>query len=126
MRPINKLVLIFFAGFLFSNQALADSETPAGAHTHPSIVKLQSGIANIATGWLEIPKNINLVGQQPNTPASGAAAIGLGTLQGGWYTINRMGCGILDLITAIVPTKPSVDPVFVWDDFSRETKFMGY
>ena len=122
----SRFFLMILLSFLFSGIVMADNETSSSSYFDKSGLKLISGLANIATGWLELPKNINIVGQQENTPASGMAAIGLGVLQGGWYTINRTGCGAFDLLTFMIPTNPSVDPIFVWNDFSRESKFMGY
>lgn len=126
MHVISRQVFIIISSFLISSIAMAEMETTESSQFDKSRTKLISGLANIATGWMEFPKNINIVGQQENTPASGMAAFGLGVLQGGWYTINRTGCGAFDLLTFMFPTKPSVDPVFVWDDFLRESKFMGY
>lgn len=122
----SRFFLMIILSSLFSGIAMADNETSSSSYFDKSGLKLISGLANIATGWVELPKNINIVGQQENTPASGMAAIGLGVLQGGWYTINRTGCGVLDFLTFMIPTNPSVDPIFVWNDFSRESKFMGY
>lgn len=126
MHVISRQVFIIISSFFISNIAMAEIETTENSQFDKSRTKLISGLANIATGWMEFPKNINIVGQQENTPASGMAAFGLGVLQGGWYTINRTGCGVFDLLTFMIPTKPSVDPVFVWNDFLRESKFMGY
>ncbi len=126
MHVMTRFIFLITSPFLFSCIALADIETTPNSHFDKSRLKLSSGFANIATGWMEFPKNINIVGQQENTPAPGMAAFGLGVLQGGWYTINRMGGGVFDLLTFMIPTNPSVDPPFVWDDFSRESKFMGY
>ncbi|MGZ0020030.1 exosortase system-associated protein, TIGR04073 family [Nitrosomonas sp. wSCUT-2] len=126
MHVISRQAFIIISSFLISSIAMAEIETTESSQFDKSRTKLISGLANIATGWMEFPKNINIVGQQENTPASGMAAFGLGVLQGGWYTINRTGCGAFDLLTFMFPTKPSVDPVFVWDDFLRESKFMGY
>jgi len=126
MHVISRQAFIIISSFLISSIAMAEIETTESSQFDKSRTKLISGLANIATGWMEFPKNINIVGQQENTPASGMAAFGLGVLQGGWYTINRTGCGAFDLLTFMFPTKPSVDPLFVWDDFLRESKFMGY
>ncbi|MBX3618349.1 exosortase system-associated protein, TIGR04073 family [Nitrosomonas sp.] len=126
MHEITRFVFIIILPFFFSSIAMAENETTTSSHSNKSGLKLISGLTNIATGWLELPKNINIVGRQENTIASGIAAIGVGTLQGGWYTINRTGCGIFDLLTFMIPTNPSVEPIFVWNNFSRESKFMGY
>ncbi|MEK7792355.1 MAG: exosortase system-associated protein, TIGR04073 family [Pseudomonadota bacterium] len=115
---------VFFSA-IFSLQAAAADETTQDSPLNKSGLKLLSGVANIATGWIEIPKNINLVGQQQNVPAPGAAIIGQGVFQGIWHTLNRTGCGVFDLVTFMFPANPSVDPVFVWDDFLKESRFMG-
>ena len=127
MKPIFQTILIvFFAPLLFSSPAVANDAVDPEPSISQSGLKLLSGMANVATGWLELPKNINLAGQHQNAPASGVMAIGLGVLQGTWYAVNRTGCGLFDMLTFMFPTRPSVDPVFVWDGFLRESKFMGY
>lgn len=125
MRSISKFVLVVSLSFLFSSQVMADEEITENSYFSKAGLKLLSGIANVATGWVELPKNIHLTGQK-DTPASGLTIVTLGVLQGAWYTINRTGCGVLDLVTFMIPTNPLVDPIFVWNDFLRETEFKGY
>lgn len=126
MKSIFQSACIVLLSFFIVCQAVADQETVGDSHLSKSSLKLFSGLANIATGWLEVPKNMKLVDQQPVTIASGVTAIGQGIFQGTWYTINRIGCGTFDLLTFMFPTKPSVDPAFVWEDFSRESQFGKY
>lgn len=125
MSSFFRLVLIVSLLCVFSSQTFAAEETNDDSAMSKSLLKVTSGVANVATGWLELPKNISLVGQYQPAPASGAAAVSLGVLQGAWYMVNRMGCGMFDLLTFMFPSQPSVDPAFVWNDFSRESKFMG-
>ncbi len=125
MKPIFRFLLLCSFLLLFSSQAAADDAAAQDSPFSKSGVKLLSGAANVATGWLELPKNLLLVGQQKEMPASGVTIVTLGVFQGVWYMINRTGCGVFDLVTFMFPSNPSVDPIYVWDDFSRESKFMG-
>ncbi|SNX60325.1 putative exosortase-associated protein, TIGR04073 family [Nitrosomonas ureae] len=125
MRSISKLALVVSMSFLFSSQAIANEEASGNSYLSKAGLKFFSGLVNVATGWIELPKNINLTGQK-DTPVSGLTAVTLGVLQGAWYTINRTGCGVVDIVTFMIPTNPLVDPVFVWNDFLRETEFKGY
>lgn len=125
MRSISKFALVVSLSFLFSPQVMADEEITRNSYFNKAGLKLFSGIANVATGWIELPKNIHLTGQK-DTPVSGLTIVTLGVFQGAWYAINRTGCGVLDLVTFMIPTNPLVDPIFVWNDFLRETEFKGY
>lgn len=125
MKPVFRFLFMCSFLLLFSSQAVAADEATQDSPFSKSGSKLLSGAANVATGWMELPKNIFLAGQQKETPASGVIVVTLGVFQGVWYTINRTGCGVFDLITFMFPAAPSVDPAFVWNDFSKESKFMG-
>lgn len=81
--------------------------------------KLTSGLANLTTSTLEIPKNMILINNQSNF-AFGLAG---GAIKGIVNGVGRIGVGLLDLITAPIPTKPIVYPLYVWDDFDAETKY---
>ncbi len=45
---------------LFSFQIKADDRTAAKVYFSRSGLKLISGVVNMATGWMELPKNISL------------------------------------------------------------------
>lgn len=79
--------------------------------------KLANGLANITTSVAEIPKNIIIVNNQSNF-AYGFVG---GTMKGLLNMAGRMGVGILDLVSAPIPTYPIVYPNYVWDDFYSET-----
>lgn len=81
--------------------------------------KLISSLANLTTSTLEIPKTVIIINNQSNF-AFGFAG---GAIKGMINTVGRMGVGILDLITAPIPTKPIVYPLYVWDDFDAETTY---
>ncbi len=114
MRRIAKLSLLFSIFFLFSSQAVASD-----SYTGDAAEKFVTGIANAATGWVELPKNIILVGQKEG-PVYGAT---VGMAMGVMHTIGRSLMGVLDIATFLIPTKSSVNPPFIWEDFSRETSY---
>lgn len=114
MRGITKLSLLLSIFFLFSSQAVASD-----SYFGNSAEKFVSGVANAATGWLELPKNIILTGQKEG-PVYGAT---IGVAMGIMHTIGRSLVGVLDAATFFIPTKPSVNPPFIWQDFSRETSY---
>ena len=81
--------------------------------------KLGYGIANIATGWVEVPKNIMIVGQRDGVAAG--ATIGLFT--GLFQTVGRTAYGIMETATFLIPTHPIVKPGYIWDNFDKETSY---
>lgn len=114
MGRIAKLSLIFSIFLLFSSQAVASD-----SYTGDAAEKFVTGIANAATGWLELPKNVILVGQKEG-PVYGAT---VGVAMGIMHTVGRSLIGVLDIATFLIPTKSSVNPLFIWEDFSRETSY---
>ena len=76
--------------------------------------KLGRGIANILTGWVEIPKNIY------NTSIEMNPLVGLtvGTAKGIGMSIVRTGAGVYELITFPFPIPedymPILEPEFVF------------
>jgi putative exosortase-associated protein (TIGR04073 family) len=75
--------------------------------------------ANLTTSPLEIPKNIINTMNQSNF----FYGVFGGFLKGLVNTLGRTGCGIADLITLPLPTKPIAYPVFIWDDFDVDTTY---
>jgi len=75
--------------------------------------------ANLTASPLEIPKNII------NTINQGNFFYGVagGAVKGLVNTLGRAGCGIADLITLPLPTKPIAYPLFIWDDFDVDTTY---
>lgn len=81
--------------------------------------KFSRGIINLATGWLEVPKNISNESQKSN------AGVGLtyGTVKGSIHTVGRTAAGALDTVTFFVPSKSFVHSDQVWNDFNTETTY---
>lgn len=113
-RIVVKLSLLFSIFFLFSSHVVA-----ADSYFGNSSEKFVSGIANAVTGWVELPKNVILTGQKEG-PVYGAT---IGLAMGIMHTVGRSLVGVLDAATFFIPTKPSVNPPFIWQDFSRETSY---
>ncbi|UJP05044.1 MAG: exosortase system-associated protein, TIGR04073 family [Nitrosomonas sp.] len=123
MKTITQLIVILSLFALCMPHASAREQVTTDVYFSRAGVKLLSGVANVATGWLELPKNIALMTQKDNN-----ILIGLpdGLLWGLYHTAGRTGNGVLDFATFWLPTYPSPDPVFVWEDFSRQTKYLGW
>jgi len=81
--------------------------------------KFSRGIANLATGWLEVPKNIS------NESRNSNAGVGLtyGTLKGAAHTVGRTLSGAFDTATFFIPSNGFVHSDYVWNDFNRETTY---
>ncbi|MDD5460323.1 MAG: exosortase system-associated protein, TIGR04073 family [Methylococcales bacterium] len=130
-------VSLLFAGLLFMSVAQADMYqqnggsmgyapvTPISELQRPRSYgekignKALNGFANIGTAWLELPKNIINTTNQSNF----FYGVFGGFLKGLVNTLGRMGCGIADVITIPLPTKPIAYPVYIWDDFDVDTSY---
>ncbi|MDD1612024.1 MAG: exosortase system-associated protein, TIGR04073 family [Methylococcaceae bacterium] len=81
--------------------------------------KALSSFANIATGWLEMPKNIINTTNQSNVIYGFIGGLAKGMV----YTAGRMGVGVADLVTLPLATKPILYPLYIWEDFDVDTSF---
>ncbi|WP_292921082.1 hypothetical protein [Nitrosomonas sp.] len=73
MRIIRKLVILMLLCFVFSSQVQAVEEITNKVYFSRAGTKIISGVANVATGWMELPKNIILWGQRDKNVAIGTA-----------------------------------------------------
>jgi putative exosortase-associated protein (TIGR04073 family) len=96
--------------------------------------KALNGVANIFTGPLELPKNIinqvnynysnsysNSFGENPDDNIV-YGIIG-GVISGALNATGRIMTGVTDLVTAPLPTKPIIQPRYVWDDFDKKNTY---
>ncbi len=114
MKPMFKaLPMLFVLFFLTSYNAMAQS--------YPTKVgeKLANGIANVVTGVVEIPKTIMITSHEKG-PAYGAT---VGFMTGIVHMLGRTLSGALDLATFVIPTRPLVNPNYIWNNFDRETSY---
>lgn len=113
-KSIKILVMLFVAVWFTPNLALADQ--------YPDKVmdKLGNGLANAATGVVEIPKTITIVGNRDGV----VHGMTVGFLTGIANAVGRSLSGAFDIATFLIPTTPFVKPNYVWDDYNRETTFV--
>jgi putative exosortase-associated protein (TIGR04073 family) len=81
--------------------------------------KAASSFANLATGWLEMPKNVINTTNQSNIIYGFIGGLAKGMV----HTAGRMGVGIADLVTLPLATKPIIYPLYIWDDFDVDTVY---
>jgi len=84
--------------------------------------KALNGLANVATGWIELPKSIISISNEHNV-AFGAT---FGLLQGTMHTLSRTLTGVMDVATFMIPSKPAAHPDFVWEDFDVNSSYGDY
>ncbi|MDE2388666.1 MAG: exosortase system-associated protein, TIGR04073 family [Betaproteobacteria bacterium] len=123
MKISTKAVLILVIFFLFSTSTQASEDITPEIYFSRAGMKILSGAANVATGWMELPKNISIWSQRDSNPLIGVTE---GMLWGIYHTVGRTGNGAVDFITFWLPTYPIPNPVFVWDDFSKESDYLGW
>ncbi len=81
--------------------------------------KALNAFANLTTSPLELPKNIINTMNQSNF----FYGVFGGFIKGLVNTLGRTGCGIADLITLPLPTKPIAYPPYIWDNFDMDTTY---
>lgn len=101
--------------------------------------KALNGFTNMVTGPLEMPKSIinqvnynnygdgnsnSRFNNSNNNPDDNIVygVIG-GVISGALHSTGRIMTGFTDLITAPLPTKPIVQPRYVWDDFDKTNSY---
>lgn len=93
----------------------------AQADTYPEKAgeKLATGVANVVTGFVEIPKNMMITGSKKGTIYGMTAGFFVGIV----HTVGRTVSGAVDIVTFVIPTTSIVKPTYIWDDFNRETTY---
>ncbi len=107
MKSLVKGIIICVAILMLLNIATASyAQDPAK--------KLGRGLANILTGWIELPKNIYDTSVEDN-PLSGLT---IGLAKGVGMTIVRTGAGVYETVTFPFPIpegySPVLEPEFVF------------
>jgi len=103
----------------FTPAASADNPLKQSSYGEKIGNKALNAFANLTTSPLEIPKNIINTMNQSNF----FYGVFGGFLKGLVNTLGRTGCGIADLITLPIPTKPIAYPLYIWDDFDEDTSY---
>lgn len=92
--------------------------TAAFAEENNALNKLGRGLSNIATGFVEIPKQIYLVSTEKE-PITG---ITYGTAKGVCYGVLRTSAGVYDTVTFVIPPydKPVMQPSYVFEGWQQQ------
>ena len=114
MKTITKPIAILLVVFSLS-------PTPVMAHGYPAQVgeKLGSGVFNVITGVIEIPKTMIVAGREKGANYGMTAGFFTGIV----HMVGRTLIGAVDVATFFVPTTPMIKPPFIWDDFHKETSY---
>ncbi|MFA6142234.1 MAG: exosortase system-associated protein, TIGR04073 family [Candidatus Omnitrophota bacterium] len=108
MKNLLKGIIICVAVFMILNIANAGYAQDMGK-------KIYRGLANIVTGWVELPKNIYDTSVEDN-PLSGLT---IGLAKGVGMTIVRTGAGVYETVTFPFPIPegyaPVLEPEFVFN-----------
>jgi putative exosortase-associated protein (TIGR04073 family) len=83
--------------------------------------KALNGFANMTTAPLEIPKSIINYTNEPDSNI--VYGVFGGIISGALNATGRVMTGFTDLITFPLPTKPIVQPRYVWDDFDKTNSY---
>ena len=116
-RNTRTLAAVLTAGLLIASLPGQADEAESYGHTFGR--KVLTGLANITTSSLEIPKNIIIINNQSNVIYGFVG----GTLKGLLNMGGRIGVGVMDLVSAPIPTQPIVYPLYVWDNFDVDTTY---
>ena len=115
MKMFRSLLVLSALFFAAPYAAIADSyPEKAGA-------KLGNGMVNAVGGILEIPKTV-IVTSRSDGPLYGAT---VGLMSGILHTLGRTLYGVADMATFLIPTKPLVDPDYIWNDSDRITSYQA-
>lgn len=83
--------------------------------------KVSQGLANIAFGFVEIPKNVINISSEQNI----FVGMTWGLLRGVGHTVGRTLVGTAELVTSPIPTSEFAAPAYVWDRFSEDSRYFG-
>ncbi len=115
MKKMAKGIIICLAILMVLNIAALSYAQDAGR-------KIYRGVANIITGWIELPKNIYDTSVEDNI----LSGLTIGLFKGLGMTIVRTGAGIYETLTFPLPIPegyaPVLEPEFVFKGKAKEKK----
>lgn len=114
MEKTLKSLLILSTLFFFSPHTVMAESYPVKAGG-----KMINGIANVATGFVEIPKTM-IIASRSEGPVYGVTA---GFILGIMQMTARTLYGALNVATFMIPTKSLINPDYVWKDLDEETTY---
>ena len=115
MKKLQSLLLVS----VLLATAAANAAEQDGNYVSRVSEKLGEGLVNVGTGFVEIPKNIYITGEQQGW----AVGVPIGFVKGVAQMLGRTGAGVLGIATFYIPTKPVVQSPLVWENFDKETSY---
>ncbi len=119
-RLLPVMAVVFALSFLgLQPKALANGSPTIDEASPQEVVsgmanKMARGTANLATGWLEFPKQIYLTSKEEGV----AKGLAVGPLKGIGMTLVRTVTGVGEALTFFIPYPgffdPYFDPAYVW------------
>ncbi len=83
--------------------------------------KLSQGLANMATGFIEVPKNVINITDEDNI----FVGMTWGVLRGAGQGVGRTLVGAVEFLSAPVPSNEFAAPTYVWERFSEDSRYFG-
>lgn len=83
--------------------------------------KVSQGVANMATGFIEIPKNVINITDEDNI----FVGMTWGVLRGAAHGVSRTLVGGVEFISSPIPTGEFISPAYVWERFSEDSRYFG-
>lgn len=83
--------------------------------------KISQGLANIAFGFVELPKNVINISDDQNI----FVGMTWGIIRGTAHGVTRTLIGGAELLTSPIPTSDYASPAYVWDRFSEDSRYFG-
>lgn len=83
--------------------------------------KLSQGIANMASGFLELPKNVINITDEDNI----LMGMTWGVLRGSIEGVSRTLVGSIEFISSPIPSGEFASPAYGWERFSEDSRYFG-
>ncbi|MGR8931303.1 MAG: exosortase system-associated protein, TIGR04073 family [Gammaproteobacteria bacterium] len=109
------------AACVLTYAALTASPARAESYLSGFVNKFSQGVANMATGFIEIPKNIINITEERNIFVGMTWGLFRGTVHG----VSRTLVGGVEFISSPIPSSEFASPAYVWDRFSEDSRYFG-
>jgi len=109
------------AACVLSGAAMLASTARAESYLEGFTNKFSQGVANMATGFIEIPKNIINITEERNIFVGMTWGLFRGTMHG----VSRTLVGGIEFISSPIPSDEFASPAYVWDRFSEDSRYFG-
>jgi putative exosortase-associated protein (TIGR04073 family) len=83
--------------------------------------KFSQGISNMASGFLEIPKNVINITHEDNI----LMGMTWGILRGAAEGVTRTLVGSIEFISSPIPSSEFASPAYAWERFSEDSRYFG-